>query len=151
MANSAPRSSSTPTDDMSGGATVVSNRTTLTPRAASSRAELRVSSVGVRRIPRTPWPEKVWRRRASLSGSACVEERTMMQPSSDNRASVTTLRRACAYAFRTYPSSLMACSTRLRACALTRSGLLNTLETVPTETPAARATSLTLGRALSRP
>ena len=37
----------------------------------------------------------------------------------------------------------MACSTRARVRALTRSGRLSTLETVPSETPAAAATSLT--------
>ena len=37
----------------------------------------------------------------------------------------------------------MACSTRSRVAALTRSGRLRTLETVPSDTPARTATSLT--------
>lgn len=43
---------------------------------------------------------------------------------------------------RTYPSSSMAASTRDRVSGSTASGRLITLETVPTETPAFRATSL---------
>ncbi len=48
-----------------------------------------------------------------------------------------------ANSLRTKPSSAIACSTRWRVPALTRSGRLRTLETVPRDTPASAATSLT--------
>lgn len=43
---------------------------------------------------------------------------------------------------RTYPSSSMAASTRVRVSGSTASGRLITWDTVPTEIPACRATSL---------
>src|SRR5690349_682066 len=56
---------------------------------------------------------------------------------------------------RTKPSSWIARSTRARRSGLTRSGRLRTLLTVPSETPASRATSLMLAirsfRSISRP
>ena len=48
-----------------------------------------------------------------------------------------------AAALRTKPSFSIAVLTRSRVAAETRSGWLSTLDTVPTETPASRATSLT--------
>ena len=55
--------------------------------------------------------------------------------------------RSCrAEALRWKFSSSMACSTLARVLSATDSGRLSTFDTVPTETPAAAATSLTLAR-----
>ena len=50
-----------------------------------------------------------------------------------------------ANSLRTKPRSAIARSTRSRVAALTTAGRLSTLETVPSDTPAAAATSLTEG------
>ncbi len=50
-----------------------------------------------------------------------------------------------AESLRTYPSRLIADSTRILVGPATVSGRLRTFDTVPTETPAARATSLMPG------
>ena len=49
---------------------------------------------------------------------------------------------------RTKPSSAIAASTFCRVAGVTFPGLFTTLETVPSETPAARATSIMLGELL---
>src|SRR5262249_31448428 len=62
---------------------------------------------------------------------------------------VAPRRMLCATASGRYPSSTIACSTRARMASLTDLWPLSTREAVPSETPAACATSRIVGRTIS--
>ena len=165
-ASSPPRMSSTDTEQCVWASRIRSTITTRMPRRGSSSSSSLAGSTGVMRTPCTRCCSRRSRYERSrlarlsllqLNSSRSADAAASSMPratSVKNGFAVSSImyatvrlepRRSCrADSLRTNPSSAIAASTLARVAAATREGRLRTLDTVPSDTPASTATSLTL-------